>query len=78
VARSEATPRVKKSLNSYHVLRDEAAGGSAEGPPPGHTGGLGEPTCRACHFDAPEELEVGELVLKGLRAAYAPGTEYPL
>jgi hypothetical protein len=60
------------------ALLPRPAGGNAEGPPPGHTGGFGEPTCRACHFDAPEEPEAGGLVLEGVPAAYEPGAEYPL
>jgi hypothetical protein len=54
------------------------AGGNAEGPPPGHTGGFGEPTCRACHFDAPEEPEAGALVVDGVPAVYRPGAEYAI
>lgn len=55
-----------------------AARGIADGPLPGFTGGFGEPTCRACHFDAPEEPEAGELVVEGVPAAYRPGAEYPI
>ena len=54
------------------------ADGNAEGPPPGHTGGFGEPTCRACHFDAPEEPEAGALVVDGVPAVYRPGAEYAI
>lgn len=47
-----------------------------DGPPLAHTGGFGEPTCRACHFDAELNEAPGGLVLKGLPAAYEPGERY--
>jgi hypothetical protein len=53
-------------------------GGNSEGPPPAHTGGFGEPTCRACHFDAPEEPEAGALLVDGVPAVYRPGAEYAI
>ncbi len=52
------------------------AAGNSDGPPAGFTGGFGEPTCRACHFDAPEEPGEGELVLVGIPKRYEPGVEY--
>ena len=48
------------------------------GPPPGHTGGFGEPTCRACHSDAGLNEPGGELALTGAPAGYAPGRTYEL
>ena len=50
----------------------------ADGPEPGFTGGFGEPTCTACHFDSPAEPEEGALVIEGLPERYEPGREYPL
>jgi len=50
----------------------------ADGPPPGHTGGFGEPTCRACHFDAPLNDAGGRLTLEGIPRDYAPGHTYRL
>ncbi len=48
------------------------------GPPPGHTGGFGEPTCRACHSDAGLNEPGGELTISGLPAGYEPGRTYEL
>jgi hypothetical protein len=48
------------------------------GPPPGHTGGFGEPTCRACHFDADLNEPGGDLSLGGTPAAYVPGRAYEI
>lgn len=48
------------------------------GPPPGHTGGFGEPDCTDCHFDAPVNPEGGELRVDGLPDHYAPGETYDL
>ena len=48
------------------------------GPPPAHTGGFGEPTCRACHSDAGLNEAGGELVITGAPAGYEPGRTYQL
>jgi len=48
------------------------------GPPPGHTGGFGEPTCRACHSDAGLNEPGGELTVSGAPAQYEPGQTYQL
>lgn len=47
-------------------------------PPPAHTGGFGEPTCHACHFEAPLNEPGGTLTLTGLPTAYLPGESYTL
>ena len=48
-----------------------------DAPPPGTTGGFGEPTCVSCHFaTTPDTL--GSLALRGLPATYAPGRSYEL
>lgn len=49
-----------------------------EGPPPGHTGGFGEPTCHTCHADYPLNEPGGTLRLEGLPAAYEPGSSYEI
>lgn len=46
----------------------------SNGPPPGHTGGFGEPTCRACHAGA-EFAPVGALRLD-LPSVCAAGARY--
>jgi len=48
------------------------------GPPPGHTGGFGEPTCQACHSDAGLNEPGGELAITGAPAGYEPGRTYGL
>lgn len=50
----------------------------ADGPPPAHTGGFGEPTCLTCHFDGDLNAPGGSLTVDGLPAAYIPGHPYPL
>lgn len=50
----------------------------AEGPPPGHTGGFGEPTCVACHNAFPLNPEEGRLALDGLPGVVDPGERYAL
>ncbi len=49
-----------------------------DGPPPGHTGGFGEPTCRTCHSDAGLNEPGGELSIRGAPATYEPGRTYDL
>lgn len=49
-----------------------------DGPPPGHTGGFGEPTCRSCHFDNPLQPAGRNLSVSGLPATYIPGDSYRL
>jgi len=47
-----------------------------EAPPPAYTGGFGEPTCQACHFDADVNSGAGKAVLHGVPVTYAPGGVY--
>lgn len=47
-------------------------------PPLAHTGGFGEPTCRACHFDQPLNAPNGSLAIEGLPNAYTAGQRYRL
>ncbi|MFQ5690095.1 MAG: choice-of-anchor V domain-containing protein [Gemmatimonadota bacterium] len=46
---------------------------NADGPPPGHTGGFGEPTCAACHDEFPLNPPGGELRVEGLEWPVPPG-----
>ena len=55
-----------------------AATAYEDAPPPAHTGGFGEPTCAAFHFDGPVDDGEGELAIRGLPGSYAPGVRYPL
>lgn len=48
-----------------------------DGPPPAHTGGFAEPTCRACHADYPLN-DGGTLAIEGAPPAYEPGRSYTL
>jgi len=46
------------------------------GPPPGHTGGFGEPTCQTCHTGLPLNDPGSTLEVDGLAATYRPGHTY--
>ncbi|MBI4465187.1 MAG: hypothetical protein HY647_10830 [Acidobacteria bacterium] len=52
--------------------------GYENGPPPGITGGVGEPDCRQCHFDHPLNAPGHSLRLEGLPERYQPGKGYTL
>lgn len=49
-----------------------------DGAPPGFSGGFGEDSCLACHFEADLNEPPGRLSLSGVPAAYTPGRPYPL
>ncbi len=50
----------------------------ADGPPPGHTGGFGEPTCQQCHQGNALNEAPGALTLTGLPKVYRPSHTYEL
>lgn len=47
-----------------------------DGPPPGHTGGFGEPTCRACHFDESSAGGEGTLRVVGFPERFVSDSTY--
>lgn len=49
-----------------------------DGPPPGHTGGFGEPTCVRCHFDAAVDPPEVRLEIRGFPDAFVPDSAYRL
>lgn len=49
-----------------------------EGPPPGFSGGFGEQSCHACHFDAEPNDGLGSLRISGYPDHYRPGETYPI
>ena len=49
-----------------------------ENPPVAHTGGFGEPTCHACHFDGDLNDGVADLSLTGIKSSYAVNESYVL
>lgn len=50
----------------------------ADGPPAGHTGGFGEPTCHQCHADRPINDVSARLRVAGVPTRYVPGTWYTI
>ncbi|MCG8467065.1 MAG: hypothetical protein MJB57_02515 [Gemmatimonadetes bacterium] len=49
-----------------------------DGPPPGHTGGFGEPTCAECHTGLPLNEPGGTLEVVGIGGRFEPGATYPV
>jgi len=50
----------------------------ANGPPPGHTGGFGEPTCLECHVGNDLNAFGGRVAVLGLPETYERGRRYLL
>ncbi len=48
------------------------------GPPPGHTGALGQPDCTVCHFDNRANIQGGGVKLNGVPATYLAGQQYSI
>lgn len=48
------------------------------GPPAGHTGGFGEPTCHTCHSDDTPNPAGGSVEVRGFPESYVPGQEYQI
>jgi hypothetical protein len=44
-----------------------------DGPPPGYSGGFGEPTCVTCHLDAPVNEPGGAVRITGVPEVLDPG-----
>ncbi len=59
------------------VLHGPAAG-HRTGPPPGFTGGFGEPTCAQCHEGNEVNAFGGWVRIEGLPERYQPGERYIL
>jgi hypothetical protein len=49
-----------------------------DGPPARVTGGFGEDSCYACHWEGTENDETGVLAVHGFPGAYDPGVAYDL
>jgi hypothetical protein len=62
------------ALLAFPAERARAA--FSEAPPTAHTGGFGERTCRACHFDGELNEAGGGLALGGVPTVYRPGERY--
>lgn len=52
--------------------------GYAEGAPAGFSGGFGEPSCHACHFDSDPDSGPGRVTVDGVPERFLPGEQYPL
>ncbi|MGH7530145.1 MAG: choice-of-anchor V domain-containing protein [Gemmatimonadales bacterium] len=64
---------------SLLILSGGGVGGGAlftDSPPPGHTGGFGEPTCQACHAGGPLDTAGPALRLDSLPGTYEAGATY--
>lgn len=75
---SATTSLVALFLMSAPTSSPSTHGRYAEKPPLAHTGGFGEPTCQACHFDQPLNAEGGSLTLAGVPETFEPDQVYRL
>ena len=58
------------------AARDATA--TRDRPPTRHTGGFGEPSCSACHFEQDVNSGSGRVLLQGLPERFTPGATYAL
>lgn len=66
---------------SVFVAAGPATSGAAayaDGAPPGFSGGFGESSCEACHFEAAVNTPPGRVTLTGIPDRYVPGERYPV
>lgn len=77
-ARSGISPgeRAEAALGALHDAAHDAA--HDVGPPPGVSGGFGEPTCLNCHTGEPLNAYGGSVTVAGLPDGFEPGRSYPL
>ncbi len=67
---ASATPTGSSPTGDHPAFRD--------GPPARVTGGFGEDSCFACHWDGTENDGVGRLQVSGFPEEYEPGVDYEL
>jgi hypothetical protein len=60
------------------VLAARDAAATRERPPTRHTGGFGEPSCHACHFEQDVNRGSGAITLQGFPERFTPGASYAL
>ena len=65
-------------LVPWSALSDRAKIPHGSDPPLAHTGGWGEPTCRACHSDSELNSPEARLDVDGFPEQYSPGQTYPI
>jgi hypothetical protein len=69
-------------LLAIAVFSDTASPKAApypDGAPPGFSGGFGEQSCHACHFDVESiNAKPGQLTIAGVPERYVGGQQYPL
>lgn len=67
-----------RTLALVSMFAAATAHAQPDGAPPGHTGGFGEPSCHACHFDGPLQIAVDTVRLDGMPARFKAGETYEL
>ncbi len=72
---SAATLCAFAALGVYATAR---VSGYAEGAPAGFSGGFGEPSCHACHFDSDPDSGPGRITIAGVPERFTAGEQYPL
>jgi hypothetical protein len=68
-------------LLAVAVFSDTASPKAApypDGAPPGFSGGFGEQSCHACHFEAEINTKPGAVAVAGVPQRFVPGQQYPL
>ena len=69
---------VLAAVLSLAALAPAPVAAYADGAPPGFSGGFGEQSCHACHFEAEPNTPPGSLTIEGVPAQAVAGQRYPL
>ena len=62
------------SATQHAAASASALASHADAPPPGHTGGFGEPTCQICHAEYPLDTDAIRVALMGVPRVAEPGS----
>lgn len=69
---------VRLQADQVRLKPDTPRAAYADGAAPGFSGGFGESSCDACHFDAAVNTPPGQVTLTGIPERFTPGTAYPI
>jgi len=78
IARATVSAATLCAVAALGVYATARVSGYAEGAPAGFSGGFGEPSCHACHFDSDPDSGPGRITIAGVPERFTAGERYPL